>query len=132
MSSDPVWGPLLALDRGRVWHPYGALPAPVPSLPVVSAEGVRLRLADGRELIDGMASWWCAIHGYRHPALDEAVREQLQSMAHVMFGGLTHEPGIRLAERLTELAPAGLERVSRSRWRCSSSARRAGLTAGAF
>ncbi len=72
---------------------------------------MRLRLADGRELIDGMASWWCAIHGYRHPALDEAVREQLGRMAHVMFGGLTHEPGIRLAERLVELAPDGLERV---------------------
>jgi adenosylmethionine---8-amino-7-oxononanoate aminotransferase len=80
-------------------------------LPVVSAEGVRLRLADGRELIDGMASWWCAIHGYRHPALDAAVTEQLASMAHVMFGGLTHEPAVRLAERLTELAPDGLERV---------------------
>jgi adenosylmethionine-8-amino-7-oxononanoate aminotransferase len=83
----------------------------MPSLPVVSAEGVRLRLADGRELIDGMASWWCAIHGYRHPALDHAVTDQLGRMAHVMFGGLTHEPAIRLAERLTEIAPAGLERV---------------------
>jgi adenosylmethionine---8-amino-7-oxononanoate aminotransferase len=94
-----------------VWHPYGALPAASAALPVVSAEGVRLRLADGTELIDGMASWWCAIHGYRNPALDGAVREQLDRMAHVMFGGLTHEPAIRLAERLTELAPAGLERV---------------------
>jgi adenosylmethionine-8-amino-7-oxononanoate aminotransferase len=95
-----------------VWHPYGGLPAPPPEpLPVVSAQGVRLRLADGRELIDGMASWWCAIHGYRHPVLDEAVREQLGRMAHVMFGGLTHEPAIRLVERLVELAPEGLERV---------------------
>ncbi len=95
-----------------MWHPYGGLPAAPPeSLPVVSAQGVRLQLADGRELIDGMASWWCAIHGYRHPALDEAVREQLGRMAHVMFGGLTHEPAIRLIERLTELAPEGLERV---------------------
>jgi adenosylmethionine-8-amino-7-oxononanoate aminotransferase len=94
-----------------VWHPYGALPAALPSLPVVSAQGVRLTLADGRELIDGMASWWCAIHGYRHPALDEAVQAQLGRMAHVMFGGLTHEPAVRLAERLTEMAPAGLERV---------------------
>jgi adenosylmethionine---8-amino-7-oxononanoate aminotransferase len=95
-----------------VWHPYGPLPAAPPEpLPVVSAQGVRLRLADGRELIDGMASWWCAIHGYRHPALDEAVREQLERMAHVMFGGLTHEPAIRLAERLVEIAPEGLERV---------------------
>jgi adenosylmethionine-8-amino-7-oxononanoate aminotransferase len=95
-----------------VWHPYGGLPAAMPEpLPVVSAQGVRLRLADGRELIDGMASWWCAIHGYRHPALDEAVREQLGRMAHVMFGGLTHEPAIRLVERLIELVPEGLERV---------------------
>jgi adenosylmethionine-8-amino-7-oxononanoate aminotransferase len=72
---------------------------------------VRLTLADGRELIDGMASWWCAIHGYRHPALDAAVGEQLGRVAHVMFGGLTHEPGVRLAERLLELAPAGLDAV---------------------
>jgi adenosylmethionine---8-amino-7-oxononanoate aminotransferase len=78
---------------------------------VVSAEGVRLRLADGRELIDGMSSWWCAVHGYRHPALDAAVREQLERMAHVMFGGLTHEPAIRLAERLVEITPQGLEHV---------------------
>jgi adenosylmethionine---8-amino-7-oxononanoate aminotransferase len=105
------WDALLALDRERVWHPYGALPAALPSLPVVSAEGVRLKLADGRELIDGMASWWCAIHGYRHPALDAAVREQLGKMAHVMFGGLTHEPGVLLAERLAELSPEGLEQV---------------------
>src|SRR6185437_16796574 len=94
------WDGLLAVDAECVWHPYGALPAPMRSLPVVSAEGVRLRLADGRELIDGMASWWCAIHGYRHPALDAAVRAQLEEMAHVMFGGLTHEGAIRLAERL--------------------------------
>jgi len=94
-----------------VWHPYGALPAALAPLPVVSASGVRLKLADGRELIDGMASWWCAIHGYRHSALDEAVTDQLGLMAHVMFGGLTHEPAVRLAERLTEMAPAGLERV---------------------
>ncbi|HEX7611017.1 MAG TPA: adenosylmethionine--8-amino-7-oxononanoate transaminase [Solirubrobacteraceae bacterium] len=105
------WEHLLAADRERVWHPYGALPAALAQLPVVSARGVRLQLADGRELIDGMASWWCAIHGYRHPVLDAAVREQLESMAHVMFGGLTHEPAVRLAERLTELAPAGLDRV---------------------
>ena len=72
---------------------------------------MRLKLADGRELIDGMSSWWCAIHGYRHPALDAAVAEQLGRMAHVMFGGLTHEPAVRLAERLVEIAPDGLERV---------------------
>ncbi len=110
-SSETDWTRLLALDAERVWHPYGALPAALPSLPVVSAEGVRLRLADGRELIDGMASWWCAIHGYRNPTLDDAVREQLGRMAHVMFGGLTHEPAVLLAERLVELAPQGLERV---------------------
>src|SRR5256714_534500 len=108
----------LAAWRGRtgvpglsVSPPYAALPAALPSLPVVSAQGVRLRLADGRELIDGMASWWCAIHGYRNPALDAAVSQQLERMAHVMFGGLTHEPALRLAARLTDLAPAGLERV---------------------
>jgi len=107
----PAWDGLLAADRERVWHPYGALPAALPPLPVVSAQGVRLKLADGRELIDGMASWWCAIHGYRHDALDRALREQLEQMAHVMFGGLTHEPAVRLAERLVELTPEGLEAV---------------------
>jgi adenosylmethionine---8-amino-7-oxononanoate aminotransferase len=83
----------------------------VAPLPVVSAAGVRLTLADGRELIDGMSSWWCAIHGYRHPVLDAAIREQLGRMAHVMFGGLTHEPAVRLAQRLVEIAPDGLEQV---------------------
>jgi adenosylmethionine---8-amino-7-oxononanoate aminotransferase len=105
------WDPLLAFDREHVWHPYGSLAGGLDPLPVVSAEGVRLRLADGRELIDGMSSWWCAIHGYRHPALDRALANQLERMSHVMFGGLTHEPGIRLAQRLLELAPAGLEAV---------------------
>ncbi len=105
------WDALLAFEREHVWHPYGALPSAIAPLPVVSAEGVRLRLADGRELIDGMSSWWCAIHGYRHPALDGAIEEQLGRMAHVMFGGLTHEPAARLAQRLVELTPAGLEQV---------------------
>jgi adenosylmethionine---8-amino-7-oxononanoate aminotransferase len=105
------WESLLAFDGEHVWHPYGALPGAVAPLPVVSAAGVRLTLADGRELIDGMSSWWCAIHGYRHPALDAAVQEQLGRMAHVMFGGLTHEPAVRLAERLVEIAPDGLEQV---------------------
>jgi adenosylmethionine-8-amino-7-oxononanoate aminotransferase len=105
------WEGLLAFDREHVWHPYGALPGAIAPLPVVSAEGVRLRLADGRELIDGMASWWCAIHGYRQPALDAAVTAQLGLMSHVMFGGLTHEPAVRLAERLLELAPGGLQAV---------------------
>src|ERR1700689_5002260 len=105
------WEQLLAFDRHHVWHPYAALPATTAPLPVVGAEGVRLRLADGRLLIDGMSSWWSAVHGYRHPVLDGAVREQLGRMAHVMFGGLTHEPGVRLAQRLVKLVPAGLERV---------------------
>ncbi|MGO9752744.1 MAG: adenosylmethionine--8-amino-7-oxononanoate transaminase [Solirubrobacteraceae bacterium] len=87
------------------------MPAAAPALPVRSASGVRLQLADGRELIDGMASWWCAVHGYRNPVLDEAVREQLARMSHVMFGGLTHAPAARLADRLSALTPAGLEHV---------------------
>jgi adenosylmethionine-8-amino-7-oxononanoate aminotransferase len=94
-----------------VWHPYGGLPGAIEPLPVVSAQGVRLELADGRELIDGMSSWWCAIHGYRHPELDRAVAGQLGRMSHVMFGGLTHEPGVRLAERLLALAPDPLDAV---------------------
>ncbi len=80
-------------------------------MPVVAAAGVRLRLADGRELIDGMASWWAAIHGYNHPRLNRALEEQLGRMAHVMFGGLTHAPAIELARRLAGLAPAPLEKV---------------------
>ena len=102
---------LLAHDRAHVWHPYGPMPGLAPPLLVESANGVRLRLADGRELIDGMSSWWCAIHGYRHPVLDAAVRGQLERMSHVMFGGLTHEPAIELARRLLELVPAPLEHV---------------------
>jgi adenosylmethionine---8-amino-7-oxononanoate aminotransferase len=102
---------LLALDRAHVWHPYGPMPGTVPPLPVESAAGVRLRLADGRELVDGMSSWWAAIHGYRHPVLDAAARDQLGRMSHVMFGGLTHEPGVRLAARLVELSPAPLQHV---------------------
>lgn len=111
MSLGERWRALAATDARRVWHPYGPMPARMPALPVVSAQGARLRLADGREVIDGMSSWWCAIHGYRHPALDAAVEQQLGRMAHVMFGGLTHEPAIRLAERLAEVTPEGLEHV---------------------
>ncbi len=102
---------LLALDRAHVWHPYGPMPAVADPLLVASASGVRLKLRDGRELIDGMSSWWCAIHGYRHPALDAAARDQLGRMSHVMFGGLTHEPAIELARRLVALTPAPLEHV---------------------
>jgi adenosylmethionine---8-amino-7-oxononanoate aminotransferase len=99
------------LDRRRVWHPYAPMPGTQPPLVVESARGVRLRLADGRELIDGMSSWWAAIHGYAHPRLDAAAVEQLGRMSHVMFGGLTHEPAVRLCDRLAQLAPDGLEHV---------------------
>ena len=106
---------LLALDRAHVWHPYGSMPAAVPPFAVESAQGVRLRMAqpvEGRdELVDGMSSWWSAIHGYRHPVLDEAVRDQLGRMSHVMFGGLTHEPAVRLAARLVEITPEPLRHV---------------------
>jgi adenosylmethionine-8-amino-7-oxononanoate aminotransferase len=102
---------LLDLDRAHIWHPYGPMPAASEPLLVRSASGVRLRLADGDELIDGMSSWWCAIHGYRHPVLDAAVADQLERMAHVMFGGLTHERAIELGGRLIELAPEPLRHV---------------------
>ncbi|AXX33062.1 adenosylmethionine--8-amino-7-oxononanoate transaminase [Actinosynnema pretiosum subsp. pretiosum] len=102
---------LLRLDRQHVWHPYAPMPGAADPLVVASAEGVRLRLDDGRELVDGMSSWWAAIHGYRHPVLDAAVREQLGRMSHVMFGGLTHEAAVALCARLVEITPAGLEHV---------------------
>ncbi|MBK5231430.1 MAG: adenosylmethionine--8-amino-7-oxononanoate transaminase [Thermoleophilia bacterium] len=101
----------LELDRRHVWHPYGPMPAARPVLPVESAEGVRLKLSDGRELVDGMSSWWSAIHGYRHPALDAAAKGQIEQMSHVMFGGLTHAPAIQLAERLIEMTPEPLQHV---------------------
>ncbi|MQS06831.1 adenosylmethionine--8-amino-7-oxononanoate transaminase [Streptomyces alkaliphilus] len=102
---------LLALDREHVWHPYAPMPGTVPSLPVASARGVRLRLADGTELIDGMASWWSAIHGYRHPVLDRAAHRQVDRMSHVMFGGLTHEPAVRLSALLARISPEPLRHV---------------------
>ncbi|MFY1671727.1 adenosylmethionine--8-amino-7-oxononanoate transaminase [Plantactinospora sp. WMMB334] len=102
---------VVAADRAHVWHPYAPMPARTDPYVVESAEGVRLRLADGRELVDGMSSWWAAIHGYRHPVLDAAVTDQLGRMSHVMFGGLTHEPAVRLAGTLVEITPPGLEHV---------------------
>lgn len=107
----PGGADLVARDRRVVWHPYASASATGPLFAVSSAAGVRLTLTDGRELIDGMSSWWAAIHGYRHPVLDEAVRTQLASMSHVMFGGLTHEPAVRLAETLVEITPGPLRRV---------------------
>ncbi len=102
---------LLAFDREHLWHPYTSMTEPTPTRLVVGAEGTRLRLADGREVVDAMSSWWAAIHGYRHPALDAALTTQAGDFAHVMFGGLTHEPAIRLAQRLVSLAPHGLDHV---------------------
>ncbi|MEU4674171.1 adenosylmethionine--8-amino-7-oxononanoate transaminase [Amycolatopsis sp. NPDC023774] len=102
---------LLALDAAHVWHPYAPMPGRVAPLLVSEASGVRLKLADGRELVDGMSSWWAAVHGYRHPVLDAALAEQAGRMSHVMFGGLTHEPAITLAKTLVDLTPEGLEHV---------------------
>ncbi|MCA2210762.1 adenosylmethionine--8-amino-7-oxononanoate transaminase [Nocardia rosealba] len=102
---------ITALDADHVWHPYGGFPATTEPLVVTSAAGTRLTLADGRELVDGMSSWWAAVHGYRHPVLDEALFAQSQRMSHVMFGGLTHEPAASLAQLLVEITPAGLDKV---------------------
>jgi adenosylmethionine-8-amino-7-oxononanoate aminotransferase len=102
---------LAALDRQHVWHPYASGVDPLPPYPVRSARGVRLTLLDGTELVDGMSSWWAAIHGYNVPELNEALRDQSERMAHVMFGGLTHEPAVELCRRLVELAPEPLEKV---------------------
>jgi adenosylmethionine-8-amino-7-oxononanoate aminotransferase len=102
---------LLSYDREHLWHPYTSMTDPLPVYAVESAAGVCIRLMDGRELIDGMASWWSAIHGYGHPLLLRALREQAERMSHVMFGGLTHEPAVELARLLVEITPAGLEKV---------------------
>lgn len=102
---------IAAIDAASIWHPYGSARPGTPPIVVDSASGTRLHLADGRSVVDGMSSWWAAVHGYAHPVLDAAVEDQLRSMAHVMFGGLTHEPAARLARTLVEITPDPLRRV---------------------
>lgn len=104
----PDW---MAQGQPHIWLPYAQMKTATPPLPVVRSHGSRLELADGRTLVDGVASWWTACHGYNHPHIAQAVRAQLDAMPHVMFGGLTHEPALRLAHRLAGLLGPGLDRV---------------------
>jgi len=105
------WQQFTEFDREHLWHPYTSMIDPLPTYLVVSAQGVRLQLADGRELIDGMSSWWAAIHGYNHPALNKAARRQIESMSHVMFGGITHQPAVELASLLIDMTPKPLQKI---------------------
>lgn len=110
-SSNNTLNALLDFDREHIWHPYSSLQAPQPVYPVDSASGVHLHLCDGRSLIDGMSSWWSALHGYNHPELNRAAHAQIDKMSHVMFGGLTHEPAVELCKKLVAITPAGLDKV---------------------
>ncbi|PSW21545.1 adenosylmethionine--8-amino-7-oxononanoate transaminase [Photobacterium sanctipauli] len=101
----------LVFDQQHVWHPYTSTLNPLPCYPVESAQGVYLKLEDGREIIDGMSSWWSTIHGYNHPALNEAAKSQLDKMSHVMFGGITHEPAVELCRKLVDITPEPLQHV---------------------
>src|SRR5476649_2790439 len=101
----------LEFDQRHIWHPYTSMTKPLPAYPVESACGVMLHLADGRHLVDGMSSWWAAIHGYNHPASNQAVANQLQQMSHVMFGGITHPQAVELCRRLVGMTPPSLECV---------------------
>lgn len=100
-----------SFDTRHIWHPYTSMSEPLPCYPVDSASGVTLHLEDGRTLIDGMSSWWAALHGYNHPVLNEAIKHQLDKMSHVMFGGITHRPAVDLCKRLVEMTPDPLECV---------------------
>ncbi len=101
----------LNFDRQHIWHPYSSITNPLPCYPVESADGVYLNLTDGTRLIDGMSSWWTAIHGYNVKAINDAIRNQLEAMSHVMFGGITHSPAITLCQKLIELTPEKLQKV---------------------
>ena len=101
----------LAFDRDHIWHPYTSMSEPLPCYPVVGALGVHLQLDDGRQLVDGMSSWWAAIHGYNHPRLNQALQQQIAQMSHVMFGGITHPAAVALCRRLVAMTPAPLECV---------------------
>jgi adenosylmethionine-8-amino-7-oxononanoate aminotransferase len=100
-----------AFDRQHIWHPYTSMSDPLETFPVVAAEGVYLELADGRRLVDGMSSWWAAIHGYNHPVLNAALHDQVDTLAHIMFGGLTHPAAINLAEKLLAITAEPLQKV---------------------
>lgn len=99
----------IAFDSQHIWHPYTSMSHPIPAYPIVAAHGVELEMADGKKLIDGMASWWSAIHGYNHPELNQAVISQLNQMSHVMFGGITHPPAVNLCRQLVAMTPDPLE-----------------------
>ncbi|WP_277965909.1 adenosylmethionine--8-amino-7-oxononanoate transaminase [Pantoea trifolii] len=101
----------LNFDRQHIWHPYTSMRDPLPCYPVVAAHGCQLQLADGRELVDGMSSWWAAIHGYNHPRLNQALQQQMTQMSHVMFGGITHPAAVELSRQLVAMTPEALECV---------------------